>query len=132
MIMYSCDVARDPVTMLAKPVPPYARRASLMPRRQEDFGAGGAFPKVHVVQYPLFMGLREAALGSNDVLAVTVDTRGRVAFGADIRLGENAAKIVYSSHADLIPRITPSPDHQDAAAAEDEVEATTARTWAAL
>jgi SNW domain-containing protein 1 len=66
------------------------------------------------------------------VLAVTVDTRGHVAFGAVVRLGENAAKIVYSSHADLIPRIAPPPDHQDAAANEDEVEATTARTRAAL
>jgi hypothetical protein len=43
MIMYGCDVARDLVTMLAKLVPPYGRRASLMPRQQEDFGASGAF-----------------------------------------------------------------------------------------
>ncbi|KAG0513464.1 hypothetical protein BDA96_10G104600 [Sorghum bicolor] len=135
--MYGCDVATDPVTMLAaKPVPPYGRRAGLVPRRQEDFGAGGAFPEVHVAQYPLSMGLREAAPGSNDdgVLAVTFDVRGRVAFGAVVRQGENAAKIVYSSHADLVPRIAPAHDHHDAAADEDEdeVEATTARTRAAL
>jgi SNW domain-containing protein 1 len=78
------------------------------------------------------MGLREAAPGSNNVLAMTVDARGRVAFGAVVRLGENATKIVYSSHANLIPRIAPPPDHQDAAADEDEVKATTARTRAAL
>jgi hypothetical protein len=132
MIMYGCDVARDLVTMLAKPVPPYGRRASLMPRRQEDFGASGAFPKVHVVQYPLFMGLREAVPGSNDMLAVTVDAHTHVVFGAVVQLGENAAKIVCSSHADLILRIAPSPDHQDAAADEDELEATTARTRASL
>ncbi|CAD6337217.1 unnamed protein product [Miscanthus lutarioriparius] len=128
--MYGCDVARDPVNMLAKPVPPYGRRADLVPRRQEDFGA---FPEVHVAQYPISMGLREAAPGSSDVLAVTVDARGRVAFGAVVRQGENAAKIVYSSHADLVPRIAPAPDHQDADDEdEEEVEATTARTRAAL
>jgi hypothetical protein len=100
MIMYYCDVSRDPVTMLVKPVPPYGRRASLVPRRQEDFG--GAFPEVYVAPYPLSMGLHEVAPGSNDVLAVIMDARGRVAFGAVIWLGESAAKIVYSRHADLI------------------------------
>ena len=85
-----------------------------MPRRQEDFGAGGAFPEVHVAQYPISMGLREAAPGSSDVLAVTVDARGRVAFGAVVRQGENAAKIVYSSHADLVSRIAPAADQDTA------------------
>jgi hypothetical protein len=47
--MYDCDVTRDPVTMLEKPMPPYGRHAGLVPRRQEDFSAGGAFLEVHIV-----------------------------------------------------------------------------------
>ncbi|RCV20809.1 hypothetical protein SEVIR_4G087000v4 [Setaria viridis] len=123
--------------MAAKTVPPYGRRAGLVPRRQEDFGGGGAFPEVHVVQYPLSMGLArgdpDTAAGSlSNVLALTVDARGRVAFDAVVRQGENAAKIVYSSHADLVPKIVAVPDQDAACEDEDEGAATTARTRAAL
>src|SRR5687767_7475355 len=111
--------------MAAKTVPPYGRRAGLVPRRQEDFGGGGAFPEVHVVQYPLSMGLArgdpDTAAGSlSNVLALTVDARGRVAFDAVVRQGENAAKIVYSSHADLVPKIVAVPDQDAACEDEDE------------
>ncbi|OEL21656.1 SNW domain-containing protein 1 [Dichanthelium oligosanthes] len=115
-------------------VPPYGRRAGLVPRRQEDFGGGGAFPEVHVAQYPLSMGLRgdpNTAAGSSNMLAVTLDACGSVAFDAVIHQGENAAKIVYSSHADLVPRIT-APDQGTACDDEEEEELTTARTRAAL
>ncbi|WVZ81956.1 hypothetical protein U9M48_029279 [Paspalum notatum var. saurae] len=116
-------------SMPEKPLPPYGTRGGLVPRRPEDFGGCGAFPEVHVAQYPLSMGIREAAAGSS-VLAVTVDARGQVAFDAVVRQGQNAAKIVYSSHADLVPKIgAPGRDADDE---DDEEEATTARTRAAL
>ncbi|CAL5043812.1 unnamed protein product [Urochloa decumbens] len=128
--------------MAAKTLPPpYGSRAGLVPRRPEDFGGGGAFPEVHVPQYPLSMGLllgnpdddtspgSPSSLPSN-VLALAVDAHGRVASDAVVRQGENADKIVYSSHAGLLPKIA-DPDH-DADDLYDEVEATTARTRAAL
>lgn len=37
-------------------VPPYGRRQSFVPRAQADFGDGGAFPEIHVAQFPLEMG----------------------------------------------------------------------------
>ncbi|KAL6606891.1 hypothetical protein ACP70R_042544 [Stipagrostis hirtigluma subsp. patula] len=118
----------------AKPVPPpYGRRAGLVPRRQEDFGDGGAFPEVHVPQYPLAMGRgdREAAQqgSSSNVLSVTVDGRGGVAFDAVVRQGENAVKIVYSGHGDLVPKVTaPEEDSDDG----DDLQEVTERTRAAL
>ncbi|CAN6202074.1 unnamed protein product [Urochloa humidicola] len=125
--------------MAAKTLPPYGRRAGLVPRRPEDFAGGGAFPEVHVPQYPLSMGLRgdpDTPPPSSNVLALTVDAArgGRVAFDAVVRQGENAAKIVYSTHADLLPKIAAVPDHHNADADADdaEIEATIARTRAAL
>lgn len=39
-----------------KSVPPYGQRQSFVPRAQADFGDGGAFPEIHVAQFPLEMG----------------------------------------------------------------------------
>ncbi|EEE65338.1 hypothetical protein OsJ_20605 [Oryza sativa Japonica Group] len=120
------------------PVPPYGRRSALAPRRKEDFGDGGAFPEVHVAQYPLDMGRRggdgdgEQRGSSGGVLSLTVDgSGGRVEFDAVVRQGENAGKTVYSSPGDVLPKINAA-----AADADDDeqaaVEETTARTSAAL
>jgi SNW domain-containing protein 1 len=39
-----------------KQPPPYGQRDGWKPRTQEDFGSGGAFPEIHIAQYPLDMG----------------------------------------------------------------------------
>ena len=39
--------------------PPYGRRRGFVPRSIADFGDGGAFPEIHVAQYPLGMGTKE-------------------------------------------------------------------------
>jgi len=36
--------------------PPYGQRRGWVPRRPEDFGDGGAFPEIHIAQFPLGMG----------------------------------------------------------------------------
>ncbi len=41
-----------------------------MPRTKEDFGDGGAFPEIHVAQYPLDMG--RADKKSTAIVAVNV------------------------------------------------------------
>lgn len=33
--------------------PPYGQRKGWIPRTEDDFGDGGAFPEITVVQYPL-------------------------------------------------------------------------------
>ncbi|KAF0902755.1 hypothetical protein E2562_019088 [Oryza meyeriana var. granulata] len=113
-------------------VPPYGRRSALAPRRKEDFGDGGAFPEVHVAQYPLDMGRRVDGdgerRGSSDVLNLTVDGSGRVEFDAVVKQGENARKTVYSSPGDVVPKINAAANEDD----DEDVEETTARTSAAL
>ncbi|PUZ77732.1 hypothetical protein GQ55_1G397200 [Panicum hallii var. hallii] len=116
----------------ARTIPPYGKRAGFVPRRPEDFGDGGAFPEIHVAQYPLGMGRRDDKGGSK-ILALTVDAHGSVAFDAVVKQGENAGKIVYSKHSDLVPKIATS----DAQASDDDeeqkqIEETTERTKAAL
>lgn len=95
-----------PSTLLAsapkQKVPPYGRRQNFVPRAQGDFGDGGAFPEIHVAQFPLDMGrpaVKKPAgdankggggegvggisgLGSNSgstaIVAVDVDEAGKV------------------------------------------------------
>ena len=117
----------------ARTIPPYGKRAGFVPRRPEDFGDGGAFPEVHVAQYPLGMGRRDDKGGSK-ILALTVDAHGSVAFDAVVKQGENAGKIVYSKHSDLVPKIATSdsqaPDEEEEE--QKQIEETTERTKAAL
>jgi SNW domain-containing protein 1 len=116
----------------AKPIPPYGKRTGFVPRRPEDFGDGGAFPEIHIAQYPLGMGRGDK--GGSKILALTVDARGSVAFDAVVKQGENASKIVYSKHSDLVPKIATA--NSEAAADDEEeqkeVEETMERTKAAL
>jgi len=43
-----------------KEPPAYGQRKGWVPRGLEDYGDGGAFPEIHVVQYPLNMGKKKA------------------------------------------------------------------------
>jgi hypothetical protein len=45
--------SRGRVVSAAKAAPPYGKRKGWIPRTVEDFGDGGAFPEIHVAQYPL-------------------------------------------------------------------------------
>lgn len=40
----------------AREIPPYLHRQGFIPRCEEDFGGGGAYPEIFVAQYPLGMG----------------------------------------------------------------------------
>ena len=49
-----------PLSQLTRPTvkkepPPYGHRKNWVPRSLADFGDGGAFPEVHVAQYPMNM-----------------------------------------------------------------------------
>ncbi|KAM0950896.1 putative SKI-interacting protein, SKIP [Dioscorea sansibarensis] len=111
-------------------VPPYGKRSGFVPRKPEDFGDGGAFPEIHVAQYPLGMGRKDEKPGSK-ILPLTVDSHGKVAFDAIVKQNENASKIVHSQHKDLVPKIV-SEEEQRAEELDKEIEETTARTKAAL
>ena len=64
--------------MASRTAPPYTKRAGWIPRTVEDFGDGGAFPEVHVAQYPLNMGRAEES--NSNALAVQLDAAGKVKY----------------------------------------------------
>ena len=101
------------VGITRKEPPPYGstERARYIPRRQEDYGDGGAFPEVQVAQFPLDMGKKglQSGVGSSSgkdtTLAVTVGADGEVNYDSILRQGRNKDKIIYSDHKALVPKI---------------------------
>lgn len=122
-------------------IPPYGQREHWVPRRAEviffilfwiffrrntfecvfffwkDFGDSGAFPEIHVVQYPLDMGKTKAK--TSNALALQLDSQGDVKFDLIAKQGSNKNKIVHSKFTDLLPKqvteddpdlIRPDPD----------------------
>ncbi|XP_021826731.1 SNW/SKI-interacting protein [Prunus avium] len=118
------------------PVPPYLKRQGFVPRKVEDFGDGGAFPEIHIAQYPLGMGRDKSAKLGTKILPVTVDAHGNIAYDAIVKQNENSKKIVYSQHKDLVPKILKNEeeegDDDEEEELQKEIEETTAETKAAL
>eukprot|EP00959_Pyramimonas_sp_CCMP1952_P201618 4216447-Pyramimonas_sp.AAC.1 len=96
---------------VAKPklAPPYGRRSGFVPRKQDHFGGGGAFPECHVAQYPLGMGKEDNKLGSSDtsqtIVPTTVDEKGNVSYDAIVKHGQGAGKTVLAKHNELLPKL---------------------------
>lgn len=101
------------ISQTRKEPPPYGsqERARYVPRRQEDFGDGGAFPEVQVAQFPLDMGKKgqQSGVGSSSgrdtTLAVTMNADGEVNYDSILRQGRNKDKIIYSDHKSLVPKV---------------------------
>jgi len=121
-------------------VPPaYGHRAGFVPRTKEDFGDGGAFPEIHVMQYPLDMGRRQkratgalvpvasasgsavvpASSSSTAVVPVSVGSDGQVAWDAVVRQGHASGTIVHTGYDAMSGRESskldlakPSPDEE--------------------
>lgn len=83
--------------------PPYGQRKGWIPRTDADFGDGGAFPEIHVAQYPLGMGAPGNASKKSNALAVQLDQTGKVKYDAIARQGHSKDKIVYSNINQLLP-----------------------------
>ncbi|XP_045781121.1 puff-specific protein Bx42 [Maniola jurtina] len=113
-------------------VPPYGQRKGWVPRAEEDFGDGGAFPEIHVAQYPLGMGARGKESTSN-ALAVQLDESGRVKYSAIARQGHSADKIIYSKLTDLLPsEVLAEDDATLQKPTEDDIQDITEKTKQAL
>jgi len=85
-----------------KSVPAYGRRNRFVPRSLEDFGDGGAFPEIHVAQYPLNMG-KPGVLGQGgNILTTYTDSDGVVHHDTNVRA---KGKTIYSKFTDLIERV---------------------------
>jgi len=89
-------------TPQVKKIPPYRHRKGFVPRSLEDFGDGGAYPEVHVAQYPLDMGRGSKSVASNKVVPLTVDSQGKIQW--DAVLGHQSGALVKSTFRDVIPK----------------------------
>lgn len=138
--------------------PPYGQRKDWIPRTEADFGDGGAFPEIHVAQYPLGVypdagrveresknqitlliyfctGLGAPAnVGKkSDALAVRLDDKGKVKYDAIARQGHGKDKIVYSSISQLLPAEVLAEDADELQRPDEETVAeTTEETRMAL
>lgn len=93
---------------------PYGSRKGFIPRVREDFGDGGAFPEIHVAQYPLDLGRQDKR--STAIVAVAA--------------APAPAKRVFQSATDLVEkRVDPATLTRPG---EDEELATALKTKSAL
>ena len=89
-------------------VPPYPQRRAekFVPRRQADFCDGGAYPEIHVAQYPLNMGKPGSrAADAQGTLALTVNAEGDFNYDAIVTGGRNAAKWQETGHKAIVPKL---------------------------
>lgn len=114
--------------------PPYGQRTGWRPRNPEDFGDGGAFPEIHVAQYPLDLGRKGGSSNKSNALALTVDGDGKVKYDAIARQGHAENRVVQTSFKDLIPlrQRADAGEINLERPSEEEVAATAERTKAAL
>ena len=113
--------------------PAYGRRRGFVPRSIGDFGDGGAFPEVHVAQYPLGMGTKEdkAAQLNGGVIALEVGEDGSVRYDAIVKQGANKNRIVQTSLKDMKGKAV-GDDEGLELPTEEEIEETAQRTQQAL
>lgn len=109
-------------------IPPYQKRQNYVPREAADFGDGGAYPEIHVVQYPLNMG--KPGQKSTAIISVDVDSNGQVRYDAIVKQGSNKDRLVQTALSDIKEK----KGDQDKLALpdEDEERATAERTRLAL
>merc|ERR1719310_1782816 len=78
-------------TLNTRGPPPYGKRQGWTPRSLADYGDGGAFPEIHVAQYPLDMGRSNQM--QQKVVPLQVDANGRVAWDAVLKQGVSKDKL---------------------------------------
>ncbi|KAG0239803.1 mRNA splicing protein [Mortierella sp. GBA43] len=132
---YDQQTSADSVAAPVSRIPPYGQRAGWKPRKPEDFGDGGAFPEIHIAQYPRDMGRkRKVATKAGSTIALQVDGQGNVAYDAIAKRGHSSKQIVQSQFKDLVP-MSERADVGDVSLSrpsEQEVQETADRTRAAL
>lgn len=114
-----------------KEPPPYGHRKNWVPRSLDDFGDGGAFPEIHVAQYPINMGNKKSS-GSSAVVPLQLDASGKVKYDVLAKIGQRKDKVVHSSLQAMVAREERPSDPELALPEEEEVEKVTEETRLAL
>lgn len=112
-------------------IPAYGQRKGWIPRTTADYGSGGAFPEIPVVQYPLDMG--RTSVRDSKTLPIQLDAEGKIKYDVIVKQGSNKNKIVYNALQDLLPsEVLNEDDPRLQKPDEDEVQKTTEATKLAL
>mmetsp|Transcript_100348 Transcript_100348/g.197020 ORF Transcript_100348/g.197020 Transcript_100348/m.197020 type:complete len:641 (+) Transcript_100348:23-1945(+) len=82
-----------------KQIPSYPNRQGFVPLEVSDFGDGGAYPELHMVQYPLNMG--RPGQRSSALVTVQVDETGKLRTDMIVKQGGNKNKLVQSQMSDI-------------------------------
>ena len=115
----------------SRTAPPYGKRKGWVPRTVDDFGDGGAYPEIHVAQYPLSMGRNEES--KSNALAVQLDATGKVKYDLLARQGARKDKVIYSKFTDLLPAEVRDDNDPELQKPDDEsVQEATEKTRQAL
>uniref|UniRef100_H2ZMJ0 SKI-interacting protein SKIP SNW domain-containing protein n=1 Tax=Ciona savignyi TaxID=51511 RepID=H2ZMJ0_CIOSA len=97
--------------------PPYGHRKGFIPRAERDFGDGGAFPEIPVVQFPLGMGKSKK---KSEALAVQLDSDGKIKYDAIARQGHSKDRVVHSKYQQLVPKEILNEDDPDLQRPDEE------------
>ena len=91
---------------------------------------GGAFPEIHVAQYPLDMGRKKKM---SNALAIQVDTEGKIKYDAIARQGQSKDKVIHSKYTGLVPEEVMNADDPDLQRPDEEaIKEITEKTRVAL
>ncbi len=125
------------VATFVKTAPPYGNRKGFIPRVPGDFGDGGAFPEIHVAQYPMDLGRPDTQGGAgskkSNALAVQLDATGKVKYDLIARQGHAKDRVVYSKFTDLLPKEITDEDEAELQRPDEEmIRETTESTRLAL
>ena len=98
----------------------------------EDFGDGGAFPEIHVAQYPRHMARPGGPpTSSSTALSISMNGQGRANHEAVVTQGGRGEKHVHAKFTDLIPK--PNQASQSLALpSKEDLDETARDTQAAL
>uniref|UniRef100_A0A7R9U6T3 SKI-interacting protein SKIP SNW domain-containing protein n=1 Tax=Pinguiococcus pyrenoidosus TaxID=172671 RepID=A0A7R9U6T3_9STRA len=125
------DAVKETRKSIKEP-PAYLQRHNFFPRTLDDFGDGGAFPEIHMTQFPRNMGRKDGSHApSSDALSVEVDAEGRIRYDAIVKQGVNRNRMVQTTLAATKEKDLDGSDKL-AMPTQDEATAAAEKTKAAM
>lgn len=113
-------------------IPPYGQRKGWFPRTEDDFEDGGAFPEIHIPQFPAGVGRK---IAHQSVVPLQVSGEGKIAYDAVVKQGLKHYRQVFTRPEHALPlkgaKNNNKPDEDELAAVEAETRNALEATLAA-
>ncbi|KAL7685689.1 putative SKI-interacting protein, SKIP [Plasmopara halstedii] len=98
---------RNPIAHI--PQYPLRIKQQFVPRRHEDFGDGGAYPELHIAQFPLGMGKKgeNGSFSQNHIGTLALQVRGedgKVSYDAIVTQQHRDKTKVYTKFSDIVEK----------------------------